>query len=124
MSGTLTERKYRECTPREWWIQECFGKQRCDSCGDRPIAMRAHVALPASHLRAVDPVGMATGRYGDAILFKKGLASEPYHYYEERAACAKCQKAMEVHLAHAYKDSAYVSFDVPPPEKLIVLATA
>ena len=123
MSGTLRVKPYAACTPREWWVQEIFGDRKCDSCGDAPVAVVAHVALPASHLRAVDPRGMLLGKYGPPINFRKSLATEAYHYYEERAACARCQRAMEEHLARCYRDSAYVSFDRPPADKLIILVS-
>lgn len=127
--GTCTEKKYKEVTGREWWIQEIFGKRACDACGDRPIALLAHVSLPESRLTLMDPVGVLVGKYGDPVAYKPMLASERYFMVGQHAACGRCQRAMERMLAQRsgsqgdYGSSAHVTFDRPPTDRLILLAS-
>ncbi len=127
--GTCTERRYKELTAREWWVQEIFGTRGCDSCGARPIDILAHVTLPETRVGLMDPIGLALGKYGDPVAFKPKLATERYYAVGMLAACRDCKKAMEQVLAHRtssrgdFGSSAYVTFDRPPTDRLVVLAS-
>jgi hypothetical protein len=127
--GTCTERRYKELTAREWWVQEIFGKRPCDSCSARPINVLAHITLPETRVGLMDPIGLAIGTSGDPVAFKPALATERYYSVGTLAACRACEKAMEQVLAHRTSSrgdlgsSAYVSFDRPPTDRLVVLAS-
>lgn len=127
--GTCVDRRYKDLTPSEWWIQEIFGGRQCDACGAKPIALLAHVSLPESRIKAEDALGFALGKYGDPVNYKRGLSAEKHYSIGEHAACRDCAKSMELMLAQRtraggdYGSGAHVQFDRPPTDKLIVLAS-
>lgn len=121
--GTGTQRRSKDLiSDREFFIQETFGQERCEACGDMPICVRATIYLPESEVRERDPDGFWLGRYGAPWRIPKALSSERYFTFTHHRACALCAKEMERMIHARYPSYAVAEFVRAPRDRLILRA--
>ena len=115
--ASLTERRSADLSARDFFIQETFGFERCESCNGVPLEARATVLLPASTVKAQDPTGVLLGRYVQPTRTPSG---ELYFTLRRHRACAACKKAMIQMMQSRYPDTAAVIMEEPPSDRIVV----